>query len=57
MSRAALYFATALGTGLVVGLMAVVGAPTWALIAAAFGFSFLVWNHLESRGDQDTPDR
>ena len=52
MSRLGLHAGTALGTGLIVGLMALAGAPTWALIAAAFGFSFLIWNDLESRGAQ-----
>jgi hypothetical protein len=37
------------------GLMALAGAPTWALpatafIAAEFGFSYLIWNDLESMG-------
>ncbi|WP_233993545.1 hypothetical protein [Salinibacter altiplanensis] len=49
MNRLGLYAGTALGTGLIVGLMALAGAPTWALIAAAFGFLFLIWNDLESR--------
>ena len=30
-------------------IMALAGAPTWALITAAFGFSFLIWNYLEAQ--------
>lgn len=48
MNRGVLFATTALGTGLIVGFLALVGAPTWALVAAAFGFSFLIWNRLES---------
>ena len=48
MNRSSLYVGTTLGTGLIVGLLALTGAPTWALVAAAFGFSFLIWNHLDS---------
>jgi hypothetical protein len=56
MKRSALFTATALCTGLVVGLLAFAGAPTWALIAAAFGFSFFIWNRLELRRGR-VPDR
>ena len=54
MNRIGLYIGTALGTTLIVGLMALAGAPSWALIAAAFGFSYLIWNDLESRAGRDT---
>jgi hypothetical protein len=47
MNRTGIFTVTALGTGLIVGLLALTGAPTWALIAAAFGFSFLIWDYLE----------
>jgi hypothetical protein len=47
MNRTGLFITTGLLTGLIVGLLALVGAPTWALIAGAFGFSFLIWDHLE----------
>ncbi len=33
----------------IVGLLALVGAPTWALIASAFLFSFLIWDYLEGQ--------
>lgn len=46
MNRTGIFGATALGTGLIVGLLALAGAPTWALIAAAFGFPFLIWDYL-----------
>jgi hypothetical protein len=49
MSRLGLHAGTTLGTGLIVGIMALAGAPTWALIAAAFGFSFLIWDYLEAQ--------
>ena len=52
MTRTGLYAGTGVGTGLIVSLMALAEAPTWALIAAAFVFSFLIWNDLESRMGQ-----
>ncbi|MCS3830708.1 hypothetical protein GGP91_002801 [Salinibacter ruber] len=47
MSRAGIFLTTAVGAGSVVGLLALAGAPTWALITSAFGFSFLIWDYLE----------
>lgn len=49
MNRTGLFITTGLLTGLIVGLLALVGAPTWALIASAFGFSFLLWNYFEGQ--------
>ncbi|MFP4227979.1 MAG: hypothetical protein ACLFTE_04030 [Salinivenus sp.] len=49
MNRLGLVLSTTLGTGVIVGGLALTGAPTWALVAAAFGFSFLIWKDLESR--------
>ena len=57
MTRTGLYAGTGVGTGLIVSLMALAGAPTWALIAAAFGFSYLIWNDLEARRGQNAPSR
>ncbi|MCS3632691.1 hypothetical protein GGP55_003313 [Salinibacter ruber] len=36
-------------TASIVGLLALVGAPTWALIGSAFLFSFLIWDYLEDQ--------
>ncbi len=49
MSRAGIFLTTAVGAGSIIGLLALVGAPTWALIGGAFGFSFLIWDYLEDR--------
>ncbi|MCS3632101.1 hypothetical protein GGP55_002714 [Salinibacter ruber] len=49
MSRAGIYLTTAVGAGSIVGLLALVWAPTWSLIASAFGFSFLIWDDLEGQ--------
>lgn len=49
MSRAGLFSVTGVATMSIVGLLALAGAPTWALIASAFGFSFLIWDYLEDR--------
>jgi hypothetical protein len=49
MSKAGIFFTTAVGAGSIAGLLALVGAPTWALIASAFGFSFLIWDYLEDQ--------
>jgi hypothetical protein len=49
MSRAGLFSVTGVATMSIVGLLALVGAPTWALIASAFGFSFLIWDYLEDQ--------
>jgi len=46
MNQTAVFVATALGTGLIIGLLALTGVPTWALVAAAFGFSFLILDYL-----------
>lgn len=40
---------TGVATIFIVGLLALAGAPTWALIASAFGFSFLIWGYLEDQ--------
>ncbi len=49
MSRAGIFLTTAVGAGSIVGFLALVGAPTWALVASAFGFSFLIWDSLEDQ--------
>ncbi len=49
MSRAGIFLTTAVGAGSIVGLLALVGAPTWALIGSAFLFSFLIWDYLEGQ--------
>jgi len=49
MSRAGIFLTTAVGAGSIAGLLALVGAPTWALVGSAFGFSFLIWDYLEDR--------
>jgi hypothetical protein len=49
MSRAGIFSVTALVTGLIVGILALVGAPTWALVASAFGFSFVIWDYLDGQ--------
>jgi hypothetical protein len=49
MSRAGIFLTTAVGAGSIVGLLALVGAPTWALVGSAFGFSFLIWDDLEDQ--------
>lgn len=51
MNRTGLFITTGLLTGLIVGLLALVGAPTWALIASAFGFSFLLWDYFDGQSD------
>jgi hypothetical protein len=55
MSRAGIFSVTALMTGLIVGFLALVGAPTWALVASAFGFSFLIWDYFEDQPFEDQP--
>ncbi len=49
MSRAGLFSVTGVATISIVGLLALAGAPTWALIASAFLFSFLIWDYLEDQ--------
>ncbi len=49
MSRAGTFLTTAVGAGSIVGLLALIGTPPWALIASAFGFSFLIWDDLEDQ--------
>jgi hypothetical protein len=49
MSRAGIFLTTAVGAGSIAGLLALVGAPTWALIGSAFLFSFLIWDYLEDQ--------
>jgi hypothetical protein len=49
MSRAGILLTTAVGAGSIAGLLALVGAPTWALVGSAFGFSFLIWDSLEDQ--------
>ncbi|MCS4119187.1 hypothetical protein [Salinibacter ruber] len=44
-----MFLTTAVGAGSIVGLLALVGAPTWASVASAFGFSFLIWDDLEGQ--------
>ncbi len=49
MSRADLFSVTGVVTASIVGLLALVGAPAWALIGSAFLFSFLIWDYLEDQ--------
>ncbi|MFO8100106.1 MAG: hypothetical protein R6T83_10880 [Salinibacter sp.] len=57
MSRTALYLTTGIATGMIVGLMALAGAPTWALIGAAFGGSLLIWQYLAQTPLEESADR
>lgn len=57
MNRFALYLTTGASTGIIVGLMTFAGAPTWALIGAAFGGSFLIWQYLEQTPLEESADR
>jgi hypothetical protein len=52
MSRADVFLTTAVGVGLIVWLLVLIGAPTWAPVASAFGFSFLIWDDLEDQSVQ-----
>jgi hypothetical protein len=49
MSRAGSFSVTGVATMSIVGLLALVGAPTWAMIGSAFLFSFLIWDDLEDQ--------
>jgi len=49
MSKAGIFLTTAVGAGSIVGLLALVGAPTWAPVGSAFRFSFLIWDDLEDQ--------